>query len=348
MKILLAQSLFSTEFGSYVQPLGAIIMTLLIVLMVGAPFIRMLQAKSVQESIRSDGPTTHYIKAGTPTMGGVFLIGAMVVSLLIWGDYSSITTLVAIASLVLFAGIGCIDDLRKLRQKGKDGISVKQKLVLQAIASLAVVGLFYLPGSPAVDTAIYLPFSQDRVLFDLGVGYFPLMVLFMVFMSNAVNLTDGLDGLATGLAIPVAIAALLLGLFSITPGGGNAVILPAVMLGGLLGFLWYNRNPARVFMGDTGSLALGAYIAVLGMVTKQEIIILLVSSIFVLDALSVMIQVGWYKRTKKRVFLMAPVHHHFEKKGWAERKVVKRFWLAGWSLMGVISIGIVAWGSGIV
>ncbi len=326
-------------------PLSAAGMTLLIVLLVGAPFIRMLRSKSVQEVIRNDGPTTHFIKAGTPTMGGLFLIGAMVVSLLVWGDYGAVSTWATLVGLVLFAAIGCIDDVRKLQKKGNDGISPKQKLALQTLASAVVLGLFAFVGSPqGFDTAIYVPFTQ-HLWFDIGLWYYPIMLVFMVFVSNAVNLTDGLDGLAAGLAIPVAIVALLLGLFSHTPGGEHAVVISAIMLGGLVGFLWYNRNPARVFMGDTGSLALGALIAILGMVTKQEIIMIVVSGVFLLEALSVMLQVGYYKRTKKRIFLMAPMHHHYEKKGWAETKVVQRFWLAGWSLMGLVSAaGIVTWG----
>ncbi len=346
MSFFVMQSMIMPGDNPYIRLFGAFATALGFVLLFGAPTIKALHNLSVKEIIRHDGPETHHAKAGTPTMGGVFLLGGMVLALLLWADFSSVTTWGVLLSIVLFGGIGCLDDLQKLLKKGSHGVSVKGKLLLQLVASALVVGVFVF-GSKGVafDTAIYIPFTQ-RVLFDLGFGYFPVMVLGMVFLSNAVNLTDGLDGLATGLAIPVALVALLLGLFSSVTGGEQVVVVSAIMLGGLLGFLWYNRNPARVFMGDTGSLTLGALLAILGMMTKQEILIFLVSGVFVFEAFSVMLQVGYYKRTKKRIFLMAPVHHHYEKKGWAETKVVQRFWLVGWVVMGLISIGIVTWGSG--
>ncbi len=331
-----------------VQVFGPFVVALLLVLLLGRPFIKMLQSFSVGEIIRHDGPETHHAKAGTPTMGGVFLLAGMVVPLFVWGNLGSVATWGVLLCILLFGGIGCFDDLQKLLKRGNHGVSVKGKLILQTIAASVVAGVLMFGSKGVVfDTAIYIPFTK-RVLFDLGFGYFPIMVLGIVFLSNAVNLTDGLDGLATGLAIPVALVALLLGLFSAVSGGEQVVVVSATMLGGLLGFLWYNRNPARVFMGDTGSLTLGALLAVLGMMTKQEILIFLVSGVFVFEALSVMLQVGYFKRTKKRIFLMAPIHHHYEKKGWAETKVVQRFWLVGWVVMGIISIGIVTWGSGTV
>ncbi len=346
MSTILAAVFFQNVFSA--QVFGPIITALLLVLFLGRPFIKILQSYSVGEIIRHDGPETHHAKAGTPTMGGVFLLLGMEVSLFIWADLRSVATWGVLLCILLFGVIGCFDDLQKLLKRGNHGVSVKGKLVLQTIASIVVVGLLMFGSKGAAfDTAIYIPFTQ-RVLFDLGIGYFPIMVLAMVFLSNAVNLTDGLDGLATGLAIPVALVALLLGLFSTVSGGEQVVVVSAIMLGGLLGFLWYNRNPARVFMGDTGSLTLGALLAMMGMMTKQEILIFLVSGVFAFEALSVMLQVGYYKRTKRRIFLMAPIHHHYEKKGWAETKVVQRFWLVGWVVMGIISIGIVTWGSGTV
>ncbi len=333
---------------TFLQVLEPFFTALVLVLLFGKPFINLLRSYSVGEIIRHDGPATHHTKAGTPTMGGVFLLVGIMASLFIWADLRSVTVWSVLLSILLFGMIGCFDDLQKLLKRGNHGVSVRGKLILQIIASSFVVGfLMFASKGNTFNTAIYIPFTQ-RVLFDLGIGYFPIMVLGMVFLSNAVNLTDGLDGLATGLAIPVALVALLLGLFSSVAVGEHVVVVSAAMLGGLLGFLWYNRNPARVFMGDTGSLTLGALLAILGMMTKQEILILLVSGVFVFEALSVMLQVGHFKRTKKRIFLMAPIHHHYEKKGWAETKVVQRFWLVGWVVMGLISVGIVTWGLGIV
>jgi phospho-N-acetylmuramoyl-pentapeptide-transferase len=314
-------------------------------------FIRRLQKGQIGQVIRQDGPETHLSKAGTPTMGGALILLALVISTVLWADPMNVMVWAVTLITAFYGAIGWVDDAAKIRRRSSGGLSVRQKLVLQGIAALAVCAwLFYgnsgLPGDwLAIRDRLSVPF----VAFSKHPISMPpwLYVLFasvvIVGTSNAVNLTDGLDGLAIGPvmvnAATYAILAYMAGLIlfgydvaqyldiaSIASASELSIYCLAVVGAGV-GFLWYNTYPAQVFMGDVGSLALGGGIGTVAVVTKNELLSLLLGGIFVLEAVSVIIQVSVFKMTGRRIFLMAPIHHHFEKKGWAEPKVIVRFWI---------------------
>jgi len=305
----------------------------------GRPLIDLLRRRQGKgQPIRDDGPESHFAKAGTPTMGGVLILGALTVSTLMWArldnPYVWITLLVTIA----FGLLGFADDYAKVSKGNVRGVSGRIRLGLGfVIAGFAAVACAAVHPEELANQLAF-PVFKD-VLLGLGVLFVPFAMFVIVGAANAVNLTDGLDGLAI---MPVMIAAGTLGVIAYAvgrvdftdyldvhyvPGTGELLVFSAGLIGGGLGFLWYNAPPAAVFMGDTGSLALGGALGAIAVATKHEIVLAIVGGIFVVEALSVIIQVAYFKRTGKRVFLMAPIHHHFEKRGWAEPQIVIRFWI---------------------
>jgi len=317
--------------------IGAIVTGFLIATVLGPYFIRLLQRHQVGQVVREDGPASHFSKRGVPTMGGVLIIAAVVTSTLLWVDLTNHFVWLILAITVWYGAIGGIDDWRKIKKKNSKGLSARAKMALQ-IAGVVVVGSILL-NQPGFDTSLSFPFLKD-VKPDLGVYYILFMVLVVAGASNAVNLTDGLDGLATGPTVVTSGVYLLFSYLAghaglaaylqipFVHGAGEVTIFCGALAGASLGFLWFNAYPAQVFMGDVGSLAIGGALGVVAVIIKQEILLVLVGGIFVMEALSVILQVGYFKISGgKRIFLMAPFHHHFEKKGWVEPKVVVRFWI---------------------
>ncbi|MFH1156982.1 MAG: phospho-N-acetylmuramoyl-pentapeptide-transferase [Pseudomonadota bacterium] len=309
----------------------------LICFFLGPWVIRKLSRMQVGQFIQSDGPRTHLEKEGTPTMGGVLILFSLVVSILLWARLTNHYILILLLSLVLFGAIGFIDDYQKQVMKRNMGFTARGKFFFQVVAGLIISWLIYT--SPDFDTGLTIPFFKN-ISPDLGWFYIIFSTLVIVGTSNAVNLTDGLDGLAIG---PIVIASVTymvfayvtshvtiaeyLGVKHISACGELAVVC-GTLAGSGLGFLWFNAHPAQVFMGDTGSIPLGAILGTIAVITKQEILLLVVGGLFVIEAMSVIIQVGYFKLSKgKRVFRMAPLHHHFELKGWPESKVIVRFWI---------------------
>lgn len=301
--------------------------------------IRKLTLLKVGQAVRSDGPQTHLIKNGTPTMGGSLILTAITVATLLWADWHNPYVWILLAVLLATGALGFYDDWRKVVYKDPNGVSAKFKMVWQSAVALgAGFALFYLASNSA-NNILIVPFFK-QVALPLGVvGFIVLSYLTIVGTSNAVNLTDGLDGLAS---FPVVLVAGGLAIFAYATGhaqfaqylqlpyvaGANEVVIfCAAMCGACLGFLWFNAYPAQVFMGDVGALALGAALGTVAVIIRQEFVLVIMGGLFVVEALSVMLQVSWYKRTKKRIFLMAPIHHHYEQKGWKETQVVVRFWI---------------------
>lgn len=316
----------------------AAVTALLIAFLVGPWMIRKLRALKAGQSVREDGPQTHLAKTGTPTMGGLLMIVAIAIAALLWMDLSHPVTWILLTALIGFGGLGFLDDFLKIRFRNSKGISSWTKILGQTIVSgLCMLWLSFLPG---YDANLYLPFFKAPVL-NLNVLMIPFGMFWMIGWSNAVNVTDGLDGLATGLVILVGLS--LAGIAYVSgrmdyasylqipynPWGGEVAIFCLALVGAAVGFLWFNSHPAEVFMGDTGSLALGGLFGLISVLLKKEMVLVILGGVFVMETVSVMIQVWWYKRTKKRFFRMAPIHHHFELIGWAEMKVVTRFWLLG-------------------
>ncbi len=315
---------------------GAAVTALLLSLVLGPGFIRALRRNQLGQSIREEGPESHRGKAGTPTMGGLLILFALLVPTLLWADLANTYVWVAVAVTLTYGLIGFLDDFLKIRRRHNRGLSARSKLGLQ-VAAGAVTGLV-LYGLPDFNNTLAFPFLKHLVL-SLGALYVPFAVLVLVGTSNAVNLTDGLDGLAIGATV---VAAATYAVFTylagnvvlggylqveLIPGVGEVTVFCAALVGASLGFLWFNAHPAEVFMGDVGSLSLGAAIGVVALLAKQEILLVLVGGLFVLEAVSVILQVASFKLTGKRVFRMAPLHHHFELAGWAESKVIVRFWI---------------------
>jgi len=315
---------------------GAAITAVLLSLLMGPSFIRFLQRKQMGQAIRDDGPQSHLSKKGTPTMGGGLILMSVSVSTLLWADLQNAHLWIALATTLLCGAVGYVDDYRKVVLKNPKGISAKQKmLALMVIGLAASYAIYALRDTPPV---LKFPFFKDWSI-DLGWFFLPFAAFVIVGASNAVNLTDGLDGLAVGPTITTASTFLILAYCAghakiaeylqipYVPGAGELSIFLATVSASCLGFLWFNTYPTQVFMGDVGSLSLGAALAVCAVITKNEILLALCGGIFVLEALSVMAQVASFKMTGKRVLRMAPIHHHFELKGWAEPKVIVRFWI---------------------
>jgi phospho-N-acetylmuramoyl-pentapeptide-transferase len=323
--------------------------SLLICFIFGPAIIRWLKEKQGEgQPIRDDGPETHFKKKGTPTMGGLMILISVVVSTILWMDISNIYTWAVLFVTVGFGLVGFFDDYRKLTNRSSHGVSGKVRLVIQiAISALAVFAVTSTASSGA-SNAVAIPFVKDYML-QLGMLYVPFAVFVIVGASNAVNLTDGLDGLAT---VPVIIVALcfiiisyLVGNFvfanylqlHFVPGAGELAVFCGSLVGACLGFLWFNAPPAQVFMGDTGSLALGAALGMVSIIAKHELVLAIIGGLFVVETLSVVIQVASFQLTGKRVFKMAPIHHHFEKLGWSESTVVIRFWIIS-CILGLIGL----------
>ena len=288
---------------------------------IGIPILRRLK---FGQSIREEGPQSHMKKAGTPTMGGIIFIVSIIVTTISLGLINEIFTTQTIVLLLVFVGfgiIGFLDDGLKVIFKRNLGLTSLQKLIGQIIISVAA---FYLIRLAPFDSTIDIPFTDWAI--DLGILYVAFMVFWLVGFSNAVNLTDGLDGLVSGTA---SIAFAAFGIIALINGQEDVALFAFAVTGALLGFLLFNKNPAKVFMGDTGSLALGGALAMLSILTKSELLLLLIGLVFVIETLSVILQVGSYKLRKKRIFKMSPIHHHFELSGWSDWKVVIVFWLTG-------------------
>jgi phospho-N-acetylmuramoyl-pentapeptide-transferase len=317
----------------------AVSSALLISLAIGPAMIRYLSRYQIGQQVRDDGPQTHLKKAGTPTMGGALIIVAIVSSTLLWADLSNRYIWIILGVTLAFGSIGFYDDYLKLVVGNSKGLAARWKYSWQSLAGVgAALTLFYTAHVPG-ETTLYLPFFKNFALPLGAVGFVVLTYLMIVGMSNAVNLTDGLDGLAI---MPAAMVAGALGIFAYAsgnvifanylaipsiPGAGEVLIFCGAMVGAGLGFLWFNAYPAQVFMGDIGALALGAALGLVAVIVRQEVVVLLMGGIFVLETASVILQVGSFKLRGKRIFRMAPIHHHFELKGWAEPKVIVRFWI---------------------
>jgi phospho-N-acetylmuramoyl-pentapeptide-transferase len=319
----------------------ATVTALLLCFIFGPPLVRRLREIKVRQIIREEGPRSHLTKAGTPTMGGVLIVAAIVLPTLLWASLQNPYVILAVAVTLVLGGLGFLDDYLHVVRRTPKGLLGRYKLIVQIAVGLAVGVVLYLhPTEPGLGTATTLPFTKTRVL-DLGFFYIPFVALVVTATSNSVNLTDGLDGLATGLMALAAAAFAGLAYVSgharlaeylnipFIPGGSELTIFCMAMFGAALGFLWFNSHPAEVFMGDTGSLALGGALGTVAVMLKKELLLVLLGGIFVAEALSVILQVLSFKLRHKRIFRMAPIHHHFELKGWPESKVVIRFWIVG-------------------
>jgi len=314
----------------------AILTALVISFFLGPWVIQKLQQLQVRQHIREDGPSTHLEKAGTPTMGGALILCSITLSVILWADLTNFYIWVVLLLTLGFGAVGFADDYRKLTRQNSKGLTGKEKMFCQVSLATAAALLLYF--YPTFRSTVSVPFFKT-VIPDLGALYIPLAVFVIVGASNAVNLTDGLDGLAIG---PVLIAAGTYMVFAYlaghvkiasylqipyVSGGGELTIFCGAVVGASMGFLWYNTYPAQMFMGDTGSVALGASLGAAALITKQEILLAIVGGLFVVETLSVIFQVASFKLRRKRIFRMAPLHHHFELKGWAEPKVIVRFWI---------------------
>lgn len=334
------QAFFFDLFRSVTFRTGGAVVTSLVVCFLIAPhMIRWLKAKQKEgQPIRDDGPETHFKKAGTPTMGGLMILISVSVSTLLWSDLTNPFVWYALLIMIGYGAIGFADDFLKLTKRNTKGLPGKMKILAQlVIGTIATIGIMYaLPED--LSTHVAPPFFKD-VLFNLSWFFIPWSLVVIIGASNAVNLTDGLDGLAI---VPVAIAAGCFGLIAYlvgrvdysaylylhhVPGTQELAIICGALIGGAMGFLWYNAPPAAIFMGDTGSLAMGGLLGAMSVMTKHEIVLSIIGGLFVLETVSVIVQVASFKLTGKRVFAMAPLHHHFEKKGWSEPTIVIRFWI---------------------
>ena len=325
----------------------AALTTLLICFIFGGRIIELLRKLKIGQSIREDGPQTHLAKTGTPTMGGIFIILSVVIAMLFWGDLQNMAIWVTMGAFVAFGAIGFIDDYLKVKRHNSAGIPAWAKLAGQFVVAITIVLILYFTGGENT-TALYIPFFKNPVV-DMGWLWIPFAVLLIVGESNAVNFSDGLDGLLAGLLILVFITLALLTYITgrtdysaylgipYIPGAGELTVFCLAAAGACVGFLWYNSYPAEVFMGDVGSLSLGGIIGVISLITKKEILILVIGGGFVLEIASVIIQVVSFKLRKKRVFLMSPLHHHYELAGWPETKTVIRFWILG-GLFAIIAL----------
>ena len=323
-----------------------VLTALVIAFIVGPYLIERLSYHQIGQSVRDDGPKSHLSKAGTPTMGGALILVAIVVSTLLWADLSNRYIWVVLAVTLIFGAVGWVDDYRKVVQRNSRGLPAKWKYFWQSVGGLGAAIFLYVTApdcapdavSCGFETKLIVPFFKD-VYLDLGWFYIVLTYFVIVGTSNAVNLTDGLDGLAI---MPTVLVGGALGVFAYVfghsefskylgfphiAGTGELIIVCGSLVGAGLGFLWFNTYPAQVFMGDVGALALGAILGVIAVITRQEIVLFIMGGVFVMETVSVILQVGSYKLTGRRIFRMAPIHHHFELKGWAEPKVIVRFWI---------------------
>ncbi len=316
----------------------ATLTALLIAFALGPMMIRRLRQYQIGQSVRDDGPQSHLAKTGTPTMGGLLILTSIGISTLLWSNLNNLYVWLVLIVTLGSGAIGFVDDYRKVIQKNSKGLSARSKLFWQSILALGAAIILYMTAHKAVDTQLIFPFFKD-IVFNLGIFYIPFVYFVIVGSSNAVNLTDGLDGLAT---LPTVLVGGALGIFVYVsgnihfsnyllipyiPGSGEVAVFCGALVGAGLGFLWYNSYPAEVFMGDVGSLALGAGLGMVAVIARQEIIFFIMGGVFVMETVSVILQVASFKLRGKRIFRMAPIHHHFELKGWPEPKVIVRFWI---------------------
>jgi phospho-N-acetylmuramoyl-pentapeptide-transferase len=319
-----------------VRSFVAFVIAFIVSVIWGKRFIALMKFKQFGQAIREDGPQTHLKKKGTPTFGGVFIIGSTVVACIVCGNFLSLPFLITLGVMLSYFFLGGIDDYFKVLLKNSKGVSARQKLLWQFLT--AGVATYLILKFNVTDSKLYLPFLKDSII-DLGWWYILFGSIVIVGSSNAVNLTDGLDGLAIG---PVIISAATLGLLAYVAGHielaqyllipyfpdvGEILVLAGALIGAGAGFLWYNAYPAEIFMGDVGSLSLGGVLGTIAVITKNEFLFVIIGGVFVMEALSVILQVASYKTRKKRIFKMAPIHHHFELSGWPETKVIVRFWI---------------------
>ncbi|EAQ31620.1 phospho-N-acetylmuramoyl-pentapeptide-transferase [Idiomarina baltica] len=351
MLVWLAEYLTQFESGfnvfSYLtlRAILSVLSALMLSVWLGPWLIRRLQRLQIGQTVRDDGPESHLSKSGTPTMGGVLILAAIVASSLLWANLENKYVIVTLFVVVGFGIIGFVDDYRKVVRKDPKGLIAKWKYFWQSIIASCAIGFLYWSSQIPAETALLVPFFKE-VMPQLGLLYLFLGYFVIVGTSNAVNLTDGLDGLAI---MPTVMVAGALGIFAYVSGNvnfaeylqipylplsGELLVVCAAIVGAGLGFLWFNTYPAMVFMGDVGSLALGATLGVIAILVRQELVLFIMGGVFVMETLSVMLQVGSYKLRGKRVFRMAPIHHHYELKGWPEPRVIVRFWIL--SLMFVL------------
>lgn len=316
----------------------AVLTALIVSLLVGPIMIRKLSIHQIGQTVRQDGPPTHFDKVGTPTMGGLLILASVLLATVLWADLSNRFVQITVFVCSLFGVIGWYDDYQKLINKDPRGMGSRNKFLSQSVvATIAAIFLYQTAQTP-IETALIIPFFKD-VVWQLGILFIPLTYFVIVGTSNAVNLTDGLDGLAI---VPTAMVAGALAVFCYLSGNvifsdylqipqivgaGEVAIFCAALVGAGLGFLWFNTYPAQVFMGDIGSLSLGASLGVVAVIVRQELVLFIMGGIFVLETVSVILQVFSYKFFGKRIFRMAPIHHHFELKGWPEPRVIVRFWI---------------------
>ncbi len=344
MLLLLAEyleqyySFFSVFKYLTLRAILGVMTALLISLMLGPWMIRKLNHLQIGQSVREDGPQSHLSKSGTPTMGGTLILAAIFISALLWSDLTNRYVWVVIIVTAMFGAVGWVDDYRKVVEANSKGLPARWKYLWQSVTGIgAAVFLYYTAVSP-VETQLIIPFFKNVAL-DMGLFYIVLTYFVIVGSSNAVNLTDGLDGLAI---MPTVLVGGALGLIAylagnvefarylhipFVSGAGELVVFCAALCGAGMGFLWFNTYPAQVFMGDVGALALGAALGVIAVIVRHEIVFFIMGGIFVMETVSVILQVGSYKLTGRRIFRMAPLHHHFELKGWPEPRVIVRFWI---------------------
>ena len=311
---------------------------LLIAILIGPKMIRYLQRMQIGQTIRDDGPQSHLSKSGTPTMGGLLILAAIVISVLMWADLSNRYVLVTLTVVVSYGIIGFVDDYRKVIRKDSKGLIARWKYFWQSVVAIGVAFYLYSSASLSAETSLLVPFFKEEFP-QLGAFFIIITYFAIVGTSNAVNLTDGLDGLAI---VPTILVAGAFAIFSYVTGNANfadylniphipltseLVIVCTAIVGAGLGFLWFNTYPAQVFMGDVGSLALGGTLGVLAVLVRQEIVLIIMGGVFVMETVSVILQVGSYKLRGQRIFRMAPIHHHYELKGWPEPRVIVRFWI---------------------
>ena len=313
-----------------------------ICLFFGPLMIKILKKYQIGEEIRADGPQSHFNKKGTPSMGGILIIGSTLIPTLLWGNLSNTYVWLVMATMLLFGAIGFWDDFLKIKKKKSSGLIVRHKLIFQIVLSAAIgLVLIYLGSRGQFNLILSVPFFKEWMPY-LGWLYLPWIMFILVGSSNSVNIADGLDGLAIGLTLISASAfttlAYLIGRIDISgyldipyvPQAAELTVFAGAMAGACLGFLWYNSHPAQIFMGDVGALSLGGSIGIIAILIKQEFLLFMVAGVFIIEALSVLLQISYFKFTGgKRIFKMAPIHHHFELLGWSEQKIVVRFWIIG-------------------
>ena len=322
-----------------VRTLGGTVTGLLISILLGPAIIKSLKSIQFQQHVRVDGPESHYKKSGTPTMGGLLILSSLVISTLLWADLSNRYIWVVLFVTVFFALIGFLDDFLKIKNRSSDGLSSKQKLLLQMLVSFITMYYLFYSAEVIAERSFIVPFFKDLIIPMSAFVFISTGMFVLVGSSNAVNLTDGLDGLAI---LPSVLIAGALGLIAYSMGNqiiadylylphlklsGELIVFCGALIGSGIGFLWYNTYPAQIFMGDVGSLTLGAILGILAVILRHELVFAIMAGVFVIETLSVAIQVISYKTRGKRVFLMAPIHHHYELKGWPEPKIIVRFWI---------------------